>query len=47
MATLEEISGIEGFIRRRVELERKTHEQISEAVKQYRNYTIPRNKGPQ
>ena len=34
MATLEEISGIEGFIRRRVELERKTHEQISEAVQQ-------------
>ena len=41
MATLEEISGIEGFIHQRVELERKTHEQISEAVQQL----YPRTKG--
>ena len=34
MATLEEISGMETFIRRKVELERKTHEQISEALLQ-------------
>lgn len=34
MAALEEISGIEGFIRRRVEFKRETHEQISEALQQ-------------
>ena len=34
MAMLQEISGMESFIRRKVELKRKTHEQISEALQQ-------------
>ena len=34
MAKLEEISGMESFIRRKVELERKTHDQISEELQQ-------------
>ena len=41
MATLKQISGFESYIRQRVELKYKTHDQISEALEQ----EYPRTKG--